>query len=157
MHHMNKHIALILVLLLLGSCSKESELPAGLRAGGFKLADTSQQEIVLEQMTELSIPFKVNERGFVIYMEKDVAQVRGLMRKAQYGGELTHKITESTSFIDSKHRELLILKFEKQGIPYNLDSYNGYEHITWSQLYGPKVDLIIQEVGFEHYEQATNK
>lgn len=155
---MIKYIVLVLALLFISSCSKESELPAGLRAGGFKLADPSLQEIVLKQMTELSIPFKVDEKGIAIYMEKDVAEVRGLMRKALYGEELSDKVIESELFMDSEHRQLLISKFDERGIPYKLDSSYGFdEHITWSQLYGPKVDLIIQEVGFESYEQVINK
>lgn len=154
---MIKHIFHILVFVFLVSCSKDAELPAGLRAEGFKLVDAKHQELILNQMAELSIPFIIDERGFVRYMQRDVAEVRGLMRRARYGDDLSHKVIESSIIIDATHKKLLVSKFEKADIPYNLDSSNGYEHINWLQIYAPQVDLIIQEVGFEHFEQATNK
>ncbi len=154
---MIKSLTSLLAVLLLVSCSKEQKLPAGLRAGGFNLADAKKQEMVLNRMAENSIPYKVDERGFVIYMEKDTAKVLGFMREALYGPALTNRVIESTVVIDKTHRELLISRFERQEIPYKLESHYGTENITWLQLYGPKVDVIIQEVEFELYRQATNK
>jgi len=152
---MIKLLTSLLVLVLLLSCSREQELPAGLRAGGFKLADAAKQEMVLKRMAESAIPYKIDERGIIIYMQKDVAKVLGLKREAQYGPELSNRVTESTVVMGKIHRELLESKFEQRGIPYNLRSHNGTENITWLQLYGPKVDVIIQEVGFERFRQAT--
>ena len=154
---MIKSLTIFLVVVLLVSCSKEQELPAGLRAGGFKLADAKKQEMVLNRMAANSIPYKVDERGFVIYMEKDTAKVLGFKREAHYGPALTNRVIESTAVIDKTHRELLVARLERQEIPYKLESHNGTENITWLQLYGPKVDVIIQEVEFERYRQATNK
>ena len=154
---MNKLITIFLAAFILFSCAEESELPAGLNAGGFKIGDTQKQKEVLSRMSSKKIPYKINERGFVIYKQKDKAAVLGLLRTIEYGEELSNRIRESAVVMNDTHRKLFVSKFEKQGIPYKLESHNGTENITWLQTYGPRVDVIIQEVGFEHHQQATNK
>jgi len=145
---MYRIIITIFLLFTLGSCARE-ELPAGLRAGGFKLASEQKLAEVLKEISSLYVPYEVNEKGWVIYMQKDKATVLGILRKAHYGNELSARVIESEVVMDSAHLQLLVSRFEEQGIPYNVETFNDVEQISWLQIYGPKVDIIIQEVGFE--------
>ena len=150
---MNKYLLSALIILSLYACAKDEGLPAGLRGGGFELADNTKHELALDEMSRQSIPFETNERGMVIYMQKDKAKVLGILRKVQYGNELTNNIIESEAIADAKYKDILVSKFEQQGIPYNIHNTNGLEQIKWVQLYGLKVDVIIQEAGFERHNK----
>lgn len=152
---MNKIISITLAIMLIASCAREEELPSGLRAGGFKPRDDSRLQEILNRLKSKNIPYEIDERGFVNYMQKDKASVLGILRTVRDGEQLTNKVIESEVATSERHRKLMVAKLEEQGIPYRIDSFGGTEQITWIQLYGPRVDQIIQEVGFELHQKAT--
>ncbi len=106
-------------------------------------------------MQEQSIPFRI-ENGFVVYLNKDLAKVEGLIRQARYGDELKDNIYEMTIAADEIEKQLFIDAFEAQGIRYQLSKGDREWVFNWSQLYGPQVDIITQEVRLERYKLLKN-
>ncbi|WP_114695486.1 hypothetical protein [Motiliproteus coralliicola] len=100
-------------------------------------------------MSELSIPYEIGKDGMVNFMQNDKAAVLGLIRKARYGQQLRSNVFESTIVFDQQHFELLKAAFEAENIPYRDETLQGARRVEWVQTYGPQVDLIIQQVGFE--------
>ena len=98
-------------------------------------------------MEEHSIPYEIDEKGFIIHLQRDLAQVRGLKRKVTHQGR---PVIESIFFTSDRHKSLVLAKFEKHGIYY--DSWvteSGTEAISWPPRFNRQVDLIVQQVGFE--------
>ncbi|RDE22853.1 hypothetical protein DV711_09830 [Motiliproteus coralliicola] len=147
---MHRIILLILISVLVISCTRnEQGLPPGLRGGGFKISNLQEHQFVLDGMSELSIPYEIGKDGMVNFMQNDKAAVLGLIRKARYGQQLRSNVFESTIVFDQQHFELLKAAFEAENIPYRDETLQGARRVEWVQTYGPQVDLIIQQVGFE--------
>ena len=126
-------------------CS-DSELPSGPRGIGFKFANSLEHQRVLSLMRESKIPYVETERGMVNYLLKNHAEVSGIQRRALYGNSLDYTIWEAASIVDSASKKLFDEKFQENKIPYTIVDENGELQITWSQIYGPQVDIIQQEV-----------
>ena len=153
---MKKSIFIIIFSALLFACSKENELPSGLRAGGFKLADNAKQSSVITELKKEGITFIIDNNGAIQYMQKDLAKVRSIKRRIQDGPELKHTTWETEIAFNEDQLGVWKRHFEKHNIPFQVQNNDGFISIQWSQIYAEKVDMIAQEVGFELFEKATN-
>ena len=154
---MKKIIFIVIFSVLLFACSKENEeLPSGLRAGGFKLADSEKQSNVITELKKQGITFILDDKGAIQYMQKDLAKVRSIKRRIQDGPELKHTTWESEMAFNEDQLNVWKKHFEKHNIPFQVQQNDGFISIQWSQIYAEKVDMIAQEVGFELFEKATN-
>ena len=140
-----KLILTAVLLVSFSACSNEG-LPSGHRGESFKLANLDQQRNVLNIMAKESIPYKVDERGFVHYLLDDQAEVHGIMRGAKYGEKLSNKIVESKIFIDTSFIDAYKNALDDKKIPYSIRQERGHTALEWVQLYGPEVDIIIESV-----------
>ena len=112
-------------------------------------------QVVMAEMNSLNIPYKVEDDGSIWYMQKDKAEVLGIIRKAKYGNTLGEYIFESVVAINELEKQLIISKLDERKIPYRINNYSGSINISYSQLYGPRVDQVMEEVGFE-FDQKSN-
>ena len=151
-----KNVAYIFLILGILSCTKEQGLPAGLRAGGFKLADEFKQEQILNEMNEMSIPFEIDERGFVRYMQNDVAEVRKIIRGIHYEGKDSQFNLESEIAQNEAQLALYEEKFKEKGIPYDVEPQESRFSIVWRVAYADKVDQIVEDIGFEFHKLSKN-
>lgn len=138
------------------SCSKEG-LPAGTRGGGFNLADKNKHDQVINILKGRKIPYEINSRGMTIYMLDNQAEVLGIIREVQYGGELDSNYFESETLQSEELKAMYLEEFRQASIPYQLDSFDGKEHIFWSQIYGPQVDEIRQKINKEAHRLSRIK
>ncbi len=56
---------------------------------------------------------------------------------------------ESEILLSEEIERLYIDEFRRCSIPHRLDTYGGENYISWSQVYGPKVDCIRQKVNLD--------
>ena len=138
------------------ACSKDG-LPAGTRGGGFSMADKNKHDQVINALKERKIPYEVNSRGMTIYMLDNQAEVLGIIRDVQFEGELDPNYFESEILQTKELKEMYIEEFRHASIPYQLDSFDGNEHIFWSQTHGPKVDQIRQKINKEAHRLSRIK
>lgn len=146
----------ISLALFLFACSKDG-LPSGARGGGFNLADKNKHDQVINVLKERKIPYEVNSRGMTIYMLDNQAEVLGIIREVQYEGELDPNYFESEILQTEDLKEMYLEEFQQASIPYQLDSFDGKDHIFWSQTYGPKVDKIRQKINKEAHRLSRIK
>lgn len=145
--YLRLHIATVIFIMLLG-CSK-TELPPGPRGDGFILGDRDKQAQVIRVLEDRSIPYKINSRGFVIYMLENEAEVLGIIREIEFSGRLNPNHFESEILFSKEIKSIYVKEFKKSSIPYHIDVMAGDEYIYWSQIYGPKVDRIRQKINLE--------
>jgi hypothetical protein len=144
---MTKLVAIFLVIFGAVACTVQSSLPPGETTSGFRFPEPEKQRQMLSLMEEHSIPYETDEEGFIIHLQRDLAQVRGLKRKVAHQGR---QVIESIFFVSDRHKSLVLAKFEEQGIYY--DSWvteSGTEAISWPPRFNPQVDLIVQQVDSE--------
>jgi len=152
---MKKYLYSLLALCLFG-CT-DNELPAGARAGGFKLADANQQNEVLAVMNDADIPFIIDKRGFVVYLLRDQSAVHGILRTVQHGENLDPTYWESAVLVDQLTRDKYEAAFRDAEIPYDITENEGVIQINWSQTYGPQVDVIRQKLDEEIMSSILKK
>ncbi len=119
-----KYIYLLFISIFISACHNDG-LPTGLRAGGFHLGDEQQMQVVMAEMNSLNIPYKVEDDGSIWYMQKDKAEVLGIIRKAKYGNTLGEYIFESVVAINELEKQLIISKLDERKIPYRINNYSG--------------------------------
>lgn len=146
----------VLFVLCLTGCSNEAELPAGLRAGSFKMADESEQEKVLAEMRRQSIPYMIDESDFVWFMQEDVAEVRKLRREIHIVGQESLYNLDFVFPIDSRDLALYKRKLDKQSVPYQVKNENGQYRIEIDSSYADIVDQIVEDVGFEFFYSSIH-
>lgn len=145
-----KIILVIIIIISSIGCSSE-KLPAGVRADGFKFADSGQQSAFIDLMKEENIPFEINKNGFVIYLLKNEATVFRMLRKIQYGENLNPDIWESAILANTEIRDNYVKAFSENGIRYYIKEDNGVIQIKWSQTDGPKVDVLRQQLDLKYW------
>lgn len=124
----------------------------------FKLSDQKSQNAVINELKKEGIPFQVDDRGFVNYLLTDQAKVDGIQRTILYGPSLDQNHFESIVLVNDYERKKYEKGFSESGIPYSIVTYQGQALIEYSQSYGPKVDLIKQQLDIEimdHYIKAA--
>ena len=138
----------------------DSELPAGKLGGGFKLTDLEKHKEAIAALEEREIPYELDERGMALYMLRNQADVHGILRKIHHGEELKGNVWESAVLVDELTREKYEDAFSHAEIPYSISEHEGVTLIEWSQIYGPRVDVIRQKLDGEImdivFEKATN-
>ena len=142
------------------SCSN-NELPAGHHADGFSLANLDHQKQVLETMEAQNIPYIINDRGFIVYLLKNQAQVHKIKRQVQHGKSLHTEIWESHILANDYVRNKYAAAFKENSIPFHITNKNGITQINWSQIHADKVDMLRQQLDIEimedYIDRATNK
>ncbi|WP_237132481.1 hypothetical protein [Pseudohongiella sp. O18] len=136
------------LFMVLAGCGKDN-FPSGDIASGFKLADESQQRLVMEMMEQSNIPFRFDEQGLLQYPLQFHAAVLGIIRQVSYGEALSHTAIESMVILDDRKKSKYRAQFESKGIPFQPQDIGGVTHIVWLQLHGPQVDEIRQVVEME--------
>ena len=153
---MYKYLATFTIIGFLASCEmKEEELPAGLRAGGFTVSDLEKRSVLLQRFSDQSIPYEVDEKGFIRYMQRDTAKVRKIQRHTLDNVKDENTFFRSEVIRDERYKKLITSRFGDQGIPYEIEVMQGTEQIIWRSIYDDKVDFIIQDVGLEWYEKRN--
>lgn len=151
-----------LLLFSVGCKEKESDLTSGLSAYGFKMANLSERSDVLKKMEEESIPYKINERGFITYRLINQAAVLGIVRDVAHKGKIDRNYLESIDIANDEIMDRYIYEFNVNNIPYstNEDFVNlntSARMIFWSQSYGKKVDLIRQKINLQLAKESLSK
>ena len=151
-----KNFYFIFVLAMMLGCSTEG-LPPGDRAGGFKIVEVDQREIILANFKSNNIPFVIDEKGFINYLLQDQSEVLGIIRDVKTGGKLDSSYYESTILQDEKAKEKYVSEFKAQNIPFDISDHSGIVHISWSQKYGSDVDKIRQKIDLELRHDARKR
>lgn len=154
-----KILTLILLLLTLSSCDKQSSseegitVNLGLVAFG-TLADPEKQASMLKKFEQEDIYYELHEfRGIkrVYHRAEDTAQLYGIKRTILDGEELNIDIEELVLAGGTQERDEYIALFQEAGVRFQvLEVPNANIPSAWSihysQYYGPVVDQIRQEM-----------
>jgi|GEM_PF-4424474 len=111
--------------------------------------------LFLKELEKAGIKYRINERNFVVHNVKDTATVSAIARKVHFGPELNPNIYELLGYSGEKNKEFILDQLTQQGIKYIVmpdETYPGTGAINYSQIHGPKVDVIKQKVAEKCYE-----
>ncbi len=146
----------ILFVSVLVACDS-NDFPSGLRAFAYKFHNESDMNSFIDHLDKESIPFKIDEKGLVVFLNKDEAKVLGIIREVRYGTTLDPSIFESLPLTSETEKKMYIDEFERKGIYYIIRSNGNTTSIVWSQKDGPEVDIIRQQLNKKMFERYLDK
>lgn len=146
----------IFFVSVLAACDS-NDFPSGLRAFGQKFPNERDMNSFIDHLEQESIPFKIDDDGFVVFLNKDEAKVLGIIREIRYGTTLESTIFESLPLTSETEKKMYIDEFERKGIYYIIRSNGNTTSIVWSQKDGPEVDIIRQQLNKKMFERYLDK
>lgn len=143
-------IILLPTIFLLVSCENGNDsFPPGNISSIGPFHNEVDEKNFLALLDEENIIFRIRDDGAVDYPSVEKARVLGILRRVNYGNQLSRNKQESILVTSSNEKKYYIEEFEKRGISYWVIKLPGIEN-QWNLLYwqtdGPKVDQIQQEL-----------
>lgn len=144
---MARSVLWLFLSLVVVACT-DVELPAGIRGEPFKILDVERHYELSSELDRLNVPFEVDFKGFIHYLQEDEAEILGLKRRLEFGSKLDPNIIESMLLPNIAALNQYSAELSQKKIPHETISRDdGWYEITWSQIYGPHVDQIREATG----------
>ncbi len=147
----------MLFISLFSFASASDELGSGINHDEVVLGRLGNNEHHLrfvDALKKAGISYRINDRGFVVHKIKNTAEVLGIKRVVLYGANLRPEVYEVTGYSGVKEKEYIIEQLNADNIPFKIKAEKEYPNMGWfyySQVYGPKIDVIIQNAKVAHY------
>ncbi len=125
-----------------------------------RLANNETHSHFLEALNKASISYRINDRGFVVHKIKNTAEVLGIKRVVLYGANLQPEVYEVAGYSGDKEKKHIIEQLNAEKIPFEIKAGKEYPNMGWfyySQHYGPKVDVIMQNTKVLRYGGTSFK
>lgn len=137
--------------IILAGCSNDPDtvnIPHGYKLFG-TLGDSHKQKLFLKKLQNNNIDYKISGQDKIIYKSSDTAAFYRIKREVQYDGKISPNVEEAIPYTGKEEKLSYVNKFEEEGIPFRIHKTGilGKEEIgliKYSQIYGSKVDRILQ-------------
>jgi len=156
----NMRILLVLCLSFLSliGCERQEQadwLPLSEIPGGtIGFSSQSKLDALLHELDKRGVKYWLQQNKNVQYRLADTALFRAAKRKAEFGDNLKRNYRETMFDQSEISRSLLKKGLKEAGIQFDeIEKEDGNIYIYWSQLDGPRADIIVQNARVEAYKQ----
>lgn len=139
-----KHlISTCIFFLCLAGC--DSHDPPVLVGEPFRFDDEHKNAFASKKLAEQGVKFQRDGQGFFYYEPDYHAEVLGVLRSIRTNDTLRESNHESLLLLSDEQRFFFEEELHKAGIPFFTHEDIGDLHLSWSEVYGTKVDQIREE------------